>query len=54
VRELNGRFVASADTPDGPTLGLGYDALEAISNSLAPFDAAIDELLDSLPNTSPG
>jgi hypothetical protein len=54
VRELNGRFIASADTPGGPTLGMGWDALDAISNALAPFGGAIDELLDSLPNTSPG
>jgi hypothetical protein len=52
VRELNGRFIASADTPDGPTLGIGWDAVDAISNALAPFDELIDELLESLPDTS--
>lgn len=52
VRELNGRFVASADTPHGPTLGIGWEAVEAITNALAPFDGLIDELLESLPDTS--
>ena len=52
VRELNGRFIASADTPDGPTLGIGWGAVDAISNALAPFDGLIDELLESLPDTS--
>ena len=52
VRELNGRFVASADTADGPTLGIGFDAVEAIGNALAPFDEHADELLASLPDTS--
>ncbi|HEX6127627.1 MAG TPA: hypothetical protein VF071_01245 [Candidatus Limnocylindria bacterium] len=27
VREINGRFIASADTPDGPTLGVGTAAI---------------------------
>ncbi|HEX6656114.1 MAG TPA: hypothetical protein VF153_07880 [Candidatus Limnocylindria bacterium] len=52
VREFEGRFVASADSPQGPTLGLGYGAIEAITAALAPFDDAIDELMDSLPDTS--
>jgi hypothetical protein len=52
VRELNGRFIASADTSAGPTLGIGWGAVEAISNALAPFDGVIDELLESLPDTS--
>ena len=52
VRELNGRFIASADTPDGPTMGIGWGAIEAITNALVPFDGVIDELLDSLPRTT--
>lgn len=53
VRELHGRFIASADTPDGPTMGIGWGAVDAITNALAPFDGVIDELLASLPETSP-
>jgi hypothetical protein len=52
VRELNGRFIASADTPEGPTIGVGLGAIEAITDALAPFGDAVDELLDSLPDTS--
>jgi len=52
VRELNGRFIASTDAPGGPTLGIGWGAVEAITNALGPFDGVIDELLESLPDTS--
>lgn len=52
VRELNGRFIASADTPRGPTLGTGWGAVDAITNALGPFEEVIDELLESLPGTS--
>ena len=37
LREINGRWIASADTPDGPSLGLGELALEAIEQALEPF-----------------
>jgi hypothetical protein len=30
LREINGRWIASAETPDGPSLGLGLDAVEAV------------------------
>lgn len=33
-----GRWIASADTPDGPSLGLGDLALDAIAEALAPFE----------------
>ena len=49
VREMNGRWMASADTSDGPSLALGSGAVEAIEAALAPFDGAIEELLASLP-----
>jgi hypothetical protein len=45
----NGRWVASADTPDGPILGLGDSAIEAVEHALEPFDGALDELVASLP-----
>ena len=38
LREINGRWIASADTPDGPSLGLGELALEAIEQALGPFE----------------
>jgi hypothetical protein len=49
VREINGRFIASADTPDGPTISVGVGATEAIEAALEPFGGAIEELLDSQP-----
>ena len=49
LREINGRWIASADTPEGPSLGLGDVALDAIAQALAPFDGIVDELLSSIP-----
>jgi hypothetical protein len=49
LREINGRWIASADTPAGPSLGLGETANEAIEVALAPFEGIVDELLASLP-----
>ncbi|MGZ6213641.1 MAG: hypothetical protein ACXWMG_01655 [Candidatus Limnocylindria bacterium] len=51
LREINGRWIASADTPEGPSLGLGKGAIEAVEHALAPFEAIADELLASLPNS---
>ena len=47
--EINGRFIASADTPDGPTLGIGIGAIQAIEAALEPFEGAFEDLLASLP-----
>lgn len=47
--EVNGRCIASADTFDGPTLGCGTDAFEALWQALEPFDGVVGELLASLP-----
>ena len=49
VRDFDGRFIASADTPGGPTLGLGIQAIDAIECALRPFGGVIEELLESLP-----
>jgi hypothetical protein len=49
LREINGRWIASADTPGGPSLGLGETANDAIEAALAPFEGIVDELLASLP-----
>ena len=50
--EMNGRWGASADTPDGPSLGLGLGAVPAMEAALAPFEGVIDELITSLPNSA--
>ena len=53
LREINGRWIASADTPDGPSLGLGIGAVQAIEAALEPFAGIVDELLASLAEASP-
>jgi hypothetical protein len=47
--EINGRWVASADTPNGPSLGCGLTDFEALWRALEPFASAVDELLASFP-----
>jgi hypothetical protein len=49
LREMNGRWMASADTPHGPSVGLGVGAIEAIEGALQPFEGAIEDLMASLP-----
>ena len=46
---VNGRWIASADTLDGPTLGCGTVAFEALWQALQPFEGVVGELLASLP-----
>jgi hypothetical protein len=46
--EVNGRFVATADTGEGRTLGTGDSSLEALWTALAPFHHVIGELLASM------
>ena len=47
--EINGRWIASADTLSGPSLGLGKGAIEAVERALEPFGPLVDELMASLP-----
>jgi hypothetical protein len=49
LQRINRRWLASTDTPQGPTLGCGKDALSALYLALDPFQPAIDPLLDTLP-----
>ncbi|HLY35426.1 MAG TPA: hypothetical protein VKU35_01790 [Candidatus Limnocylindria bacterium] len=46
---INGRWIASVDTPEGPTLGHGPTAFAALWMALQPFEGVIDELLASVP-----
>jgi hypothetical protein len=48
LREFNGRWIASADTPAGPSLGIGPNAERAIQGALEPFGLAADELIASM------
>lgn len=47
--EVDGRWIASADSADGPTLGCGTTALVALWQALEPFDGIVGELIASLP-----
>lgn len=47
--EVDGRWLASADTPDGPSLRTGWTPLAALVEALEPFDGVIDELLGTAP-----
>jgi hypothetical protein len=49
LREVNGRWIASAHTPDGPSLGLGFTPHNALVLALLPFHGEIPELLRSAP-----
>jgi hypothetical protein len=48
VLEVRGRWTASADTVEGPSLGLGFSADTAIERALQPFEGNAIELLGSL------
>jgi len=49
LMQLNGRWLASADTPAGPSLGAAWFPLDALQAALEPFDGAVDELLAAVP-----
>jgi hypothetical protein len=46
----NGRWLASADTPDGPSIGIGHMPEEALARALRPFEGVVDELLATVPD----
>jgi hypothetical protein len=47
--QVDGRWLASADTPDGPSLRTGWTPLAALVEALEPFDGIIYQLLESAP-----
>ncbi len=47
--EINGRWIASADTLSGPSLGLAKGAIEADNHAHEPIEPLDDELMASLP-----
>jgi hypothetical protein len=49
LNQLNGRWIASADTPDGPSLGCAGDALAAVYLAVDPLQPGVDAALDVLP-----
>lgn len=50
---LRGRWVASADTPAGPTLAWSSSPQEALRLALEPFQGVIADLLASAPMDDP-
>ena len=50
LTQFRGRWVASADTPQGPSLGLGWFPIDALEDALEPFDAFVEELMTSVPD----
>jgi hypothetical protein len=51
--EINARWIASADTPDGPSVGVGLEGRQAIEQVLEPYDGIVDEVMASLPTEIP-
>ena len=49
VAGMNGRWIASADTPVGPTLGMGWTPRQALMRALEPFDGLVEDLLATAP-----
>lgn len=47
---LDGKWLASADTAVGPSLGLGRLPHEALIHALQPFDGVVDEPMDTVPD----
>ena len=45
---VDGRWMAVADTPDGPSIGWGHLPLNAAIMALQPFDHYLEELLLSV------
>jgi len=50
---VEGRWLASADTPDGPSMGTGDSPVNALIEGLQPFEGVIEELLACLPSNLP-
>ena len=50
LSQLDGKWLASADTPQGPSLGLGRLPQLALLEALAPFGGLVDELMASVPD----
>lgn len=46
---VGGRWLASGDTPDGPSVRTGDTPVDALWEALQPFEGVIDELLACLP-----
>jgi hypothetical protein len=50
LTQVSGRWIASADTPDGPSVGLAWFPIDALEQALEPFEGYVDELITSAPD----
>ena len=50
LSQLDGKWLASADTPNGPSLGIGRLPQHALVQALEPFASLLDELMESVPD----
>lgn len=50
LASVSGTWLASADTPDGPSLGLGRLPEEALAHALQSFVGVVDELMETVPD----
>ena len=49
LRKIRGRWIASANTPDGPSVGVSFFRADALRAALRPFDGMVDELMQTAP-----
>ncbi len=49
LRQIRGRWIASADTPDGPSVGVSWFPQNAVRAALQPFHGMVDELMGTAP-----
>jgi hypothetical protein len=50
LMHADGKWLASADTPDGPSMGIGRLPEDALARALRPFERGMDELLATVPD----
>jgi hypothetical protein len=50
LMHVDGKWLASPDTPDVPSIGLGRIPEEALARALGPFEGVADESLSTVPD----
>ena len=50
LMHVDGKWLASADTPNGPSMGIGRVPEDALARALRPFEGVVDELLATVPD----
>ena len=49
LRQIRGRWICSADTPDGPSVGVSFFPRDALMAALQPFHGLVDDLMETAP-----